>query len=66
MTESEAMIDEGGPVFPPARGRCQRCGKGADDLWIVRLDGKIALLCPACFADRRIQGRDIRIMKEGS
>lgn len=63
----QTAIDEAeARPLPPARGRCQRCGNGADDLWIARLDGKIALLCPACFADRRLQGRDVSILKESS
>lgn len=58
------MTDEDERVVPPARGRCGRCGLGADDLWTCMVDDRIALLCPACVADRRAQGRDVRVMEE--
>lgn len=41
---------------------CTRCARGCDDLLRVRINYKVARVCPGCAADRRLKGDRVEVL----
>jgi len=58
------MADDGSPGQDDRRPRrCPRCDRGCDDLLRVRINYKLARMCPGCVGDRRMKGDLVDVLE---